>query len=301
MAMQLYLFLGNFNFTLFSISVTDVMNTNFIDMEDTNAKVVTSSVGFMISSLASIMDGQVKAFESLMQQREQQLKELQSLVFEKGLISERYNFLKSRQSEKRQRQRWKNPGRTDIWWQNLFTGEMLEQEWTYNLRMDCQTFQGLVNELSPYISPKLNSFRADTLSADKKVAMTLYYLKDQGSYRMTANTFGVSKDTMSVVIRSVCTTINEVLGPRLIKFPATEQEIKDAVFRFEDKFGFPQAIGCVDGTHIPIKQPLDSPHDYFCYKMKYSLNCQSICDEKGRFIDIDLRWPGSVHDARLYA
>ena len=130
----------------------------------------------------------------------------------------------------------------------------MEQEWYSNLRMDCNTFKILVDYLAPVISPKQQAFRCDTISAEKKVAITLYYLKDQGSYRMTANTFGVSKSTLTKTLRSVCEAINSILGPKLIKFPTTTvEEIRDAALRFEEKFRFPQAIGCIDGTHIPIQ------------------------------------------------
>ena len=71
--------------------------------------------------------------------------------------------------------------------------------------------------------------------------------------------------------------------------------------QFLEKFGFPQVIGCVDGTHIPIKQPTENSHDYFSYKMTYSINCQAICNALGQFVDVDIKWPGSVHDARVFA
>lgn len=199
------------------------------------------------------------------------------------------------------RKYWKIPGRTDAWWNNLITAKMPADEWIKNIRMEFNTFMKLTDLLREYVTPNAEAFRPDTISAEKRVAIVLYYLKDQGSFRMTANTFGVSLATVSCSLRIVCNAICKRLGPLFINFPSTKEEIKEASARFESKFGIPQAIGCVDGTHVAILQPSDNPHDYFCYKMKYSLNCQAICDEKGIFVDVEVRWPGSVHDARVYA
>ena len=86
----------------------------------------------------------------------------------------------------------------------------------------------------------------------------------------------------------------------MVSFPSSVEEM-DVVANNLKKKGIPQVIGCVDGTHIAIKKPMENPHDYFCYKMKYSLNCQAICNEKGIFTNVEVCWPGSVHDARVYA
>ncbi|PKC68643.1 hypothetical protein RhiirA1_506647, partial [Rhizophagus irregularis] len=37
------------------------------------------------------------------------------------------------------------------------------------------------------------------------------------------------------------------------------------------------------------------------HAIKYAINCQGIVDFKGIFINYIIGWPGSVHDARVYA
>lgn len=196
---------------------------------------------------------------------------------------------------------WRRPGRTDAWWNNLYEGRLPEDEWKKNFRMTRELFMSLADEMRFFLAPKRSPRGADVISVEKQLGMTLYYLKDQGSLVMTANTFGVAICTLSVVLRKVCATITRELGPRYIKLPSTEEEMGCLVKKMEDKFGFPQAFGCVDGTHIPIRQPSDNAHDFFSYKMKYTLNVQGVCDCNGLFIDVDIRWPGSVHDARVFA
>lgn len=102
----------------------------------------------------------------------------------------------------------------------------------------------------------------DVLSVEKQLAMTLYFLKDQGSLMMTANAFGVVNCTVSLVVRKVHDIITDVLGPRYIKLPNTIHKLNELVNGMENKYGFPQAFGCVDGTHIPTVQPSENPHDY---------------------------------------
>ena len=60
-----------------------------------------------------------------------------------------------------------------------------------------------------------------------------------------------------------------------------------------------QAFDCVDGTRISIRRPIVNSQDFFNYKQFYSISAQAICDAKGLFLDVDCRWPGSVHDAKV--
>ena len=167
--------------------------------------------------------------------------------------------------------------------------------------MSKETFLKLVDLIRPFAKIRSTRVRKDVISLEKRVAVTLYYLKDQGSMQMTANAFGIARCTVGVVVKEICDILSGELGKELIKFPIDKDDIVKTAEQFQQRFGFPQVIGCVDGTHIPIRQPSENARDYFSYKMCYSLNCQAICDAYGLFTNVEIRWPGSVHDARVFA
>ena len=45
--------------------------------------------------------------------------------------------------------------------------------------------------------------------------------------------------------------------------------MQETVAEFEQKFGIIQAFGCIDGTHVQIKRPIEISQDYFCCKQYF--------------------------------
>lgn len=64
---------------------------------------------------------------------------------------------------------------------------------------------------------------------------------------------------------------------------------------------FPRVIGAIDGTHIPISNPGGNDSQRFINRKGfYSINVQACCDFNYSIRSIVARWPGSVHDARIF-
>ncbi|XP_046544627.1 putative nuclease HARBI1 [Haliotis rubra] len=64
--------------------------------------------------------------------------------------------------------------------------------------------------------------------------------------------------------------------------------------------GIPNVLGCVDGTFIRLMAPSENEADYLNRKGFHSLNVQMICDARYKFINCVAKWPGSVHDSRIF-
>ena len=90
------------------------------------------------------------------------------------------------------------------------------------------------------------------------------------------------------------------MGPKFIKLSITEEEIRESCRLFKEKDGFPQCIGTIDGTHIPIKIPSDNSSACINRKGRYSLNIQAIAGHNYCFMDALLKWRGRVHDTRMF-
>ena len=160
------------------------------------------------------------------------------------------------------------------------------EEWKNNFRMMKFDFYRLTNLLRPFAREGSTNACHDSLSLEKRLAITLYYLKDQASMKMTANSFGIARCTVGRVVEDICTLISENI---CLSFISEKNDVLNATSCFLQKFGFPQVIGCVDGTHIPIKQPSENAHDNFSYKLYNTLNCQAICDAYGKFINVGIK------------
>ncbi|KAG0432602.1 hypothetical protein HPB47_020700 [Ixodes persulcatus] len=64
--------------------------------------------------------------------------------------------------------------------------------------------------------------------------------------------------------------------------------------------GFPNAIGALDGCHLPVSPPKDSAVDYRNYKGWYSVILLALVDHRYLFRYISVGSPGKCHDVNVY-
>lgn len=90
------------------------------------------------------------------------------------------------------------------------------------------------------------------------------------------------------------------LLPQYVKWPV-DVDINSVKREFFKTARFPDVAGCIDCTHIKIKNPDGTnPLLYRCRKGFYSLNVQVVCGSQTRILDVVARWRGSAHDSRIW-
>ena len=190
--------------------------------------------------------------------------------------------------------------RSSYWWEQIVGQTFTTQDWFENFRiMTNATFTYLCNEIRSAIERKDTKMRK-CIPTEQRVALTLWYLATNADYRTIGHLFGVSKSTVCVITKDVCTAIVSNLLPKYIRTPCGDN-LKDVVDGFEHKWGFPQCAGAVNGTHIPIVSPEECPADYYNRKGWHSVLMQGVVNHLGHFTNVYVGWPGRVYDARVFA
>ncbi|XP_056006893.1 putative nuclease HARBI1 [Ostrea edulis] len=140
--------------------------------------------------------------------------------------------------------------------------------------------------------------RSKAVPAVIQVLATDRCLTKEIFYSECADLHGISKS-------SVCVAMDRVLASfchRLqnIKFPSSEEEIRQTKTEFFRKAQFPNVLGAVDGTLIKIQASSDNEPSYVCRKGFHALNVQAVADATLRFTDLVCKWPGAVHDSFVF-
>ncbi|XP_028297768.1 protein ANTAGONIST OF LIKE HETEROCHROMATIN PROTEIN 1-like [Gouania willdenowi] len=210
---------------------------------------------------------------------------------------ERENELLLFLRKRRSRIIWAQP-RPTCWWEHI-TDTWDDLEWQKNFRMKRKSFEDLCDILSPSLTRCHTNYRLP-VPPELKVALCLWRLATNVEFRSISHLFGVGLSTACSIVQEVVTAINCLMKDQYIRTPS-EADFRNIVHGFRDKWKFPQVVGAIDATHISIRAPADDADEYHNRKGFYSILLQAVVDHDLKFWNINIGWPGKVHDARAFA
>lgn len=141
----------------------------------------------------------------------------------------------------------------------------------------------ILSYFSPLPLPICNTPLKQLCSLFPQVLITLRFLAKGDYLSEVADLHGVSVPSASRIIHSVCPALCRQLNS--INFPTTADELKRVKDGFYKIAHFPNVIGTIDGTLIPIQgMSGDDEPNFICRKGFPSINVQGVVDADLRYI-----------------
>jgi hypothetical protein len=153
--------------------------------------------------------------------------------------------------------------------------------------------------LSRYSLDHLEETPGGALINEQKMKIFRHYVNDPGFQSGVAEDLEVHQTAVSKFIADFATKIVEKAS-LWIKFPGTQEEFEAAKADWQVSYKFSCAIGALACTHIPIRKPSVHGDEYTNRKGFPSVNIQATCNSRELFTSVDIFWPGSVHDDRIW-
>ncbi|XP_062592632.1 putative nuclease HARBI1 [Saccostrea cucullata] len=137
--------------------------------------------------------------------------------------------------------------------------------------------------------------RSHALPTSLQIMVALRFYASGNFQTVTGDLHGI----VSRVIKAVSSALVHVCSD-YIKFPLDDRSINNTILGFSRITNFPNVIGAIDGTHVPIKAPKNDEHLFVNRKNFHSINVMAVCDSSTKFTNIVVRCPGSSHDAFVW-
>lgn len=156
----------------------------------------------------------------------------------------------------------------------------------------------LCQQLSPLLERPTR--RSHAIPTHTQIMVTLRFLASGSFQSVIADTTGLTQASVSRVITQVISALYEKARTE-IKMPTSVVDINRTCAAFSRVSGFPRVIGAIDGTHIPIKAPIENEHIYVNRKGFHSLNLQVVCNAEQIITSFSVKYPGSTHDSFIWS
>jgi hypothetical protein len=138
------------------------------------------------------------------------------------------------------------------------------------------------------------------MSSKEALAQFLWTLGSRQSTDNVSDRFEHSRSTINKKFHEVLECVYRMAGdyirPKDPNFTQVHPKLRGRKFWPH----FKNAIGAIDGTHIPCIVPEQDQPKYRNRKGVTSQNVMAICDFDMRFTFVVAGWPGSVHDTRVW-
>ena len=179
-----------------------------------------------------------------------------------------------------------------------FNYEMFDEEqFQIRYRLTKDGFREILNIIAPAISG--HNERGNPIPGDIQLLLTLRYYATGTFQQACGDLCDISQPSASRVMKRVSEAIARIKY-NYIQFPAADllQQIKIDFWRI---CAFPNVVGTIDFTHIKIPCPGGENAELFRNRKGFlSINVQAISRPNLEFQNIVVRWPGSVHDSRIF-
>lgn len=177
---------------------------------------------------------------------------------------------------------------------------LTDAEFKRHFRFSKNTVVDIVSMLEPDL---VQDPRGDPLTPVQQVCAALCHYGGGHYQRITGLGSGVSQ----YAARAAMIRVTDALISRKAQFISMPdiQEMQETSQKMLDRFGLPRFAMAVDGMmarfeEAPRKLPAGKhQQQYWCRKQFFAINCQVIANEK-RILDLDISWPGSTHDSRIW-
>ncbi|XDV10946.1 hypothetical protein PO909_000041 [Leuciscus waleckii] len=141
--------------------------------------------------------------------------------------------------------------------------------------------------------------RSHALTVPQMVCVALRFFASGMFLYSVGDAENLNKATICRTIRNVSLALKSRVHI-FITFPGHRRfiHIKEEFYKIA---AFPNVIGTVDCTHIRIQRPSGAHEgDYVNRKWLHYIFLQMICDADCLITNLEAKWPGSVHDSRIF-